>query len=167
MTLTQWGLVMSFGDIDLGQHWLRQWLVTWRHQAITWTNVDLISKSSGIHLRAISYEIPQPPFPEVSLKITNLKLNWNLPGANELSLVVARLWCFRTWSIQWSVAADAMAPSIAWPSHGIVCKINSLAPGRFDSSLRLVNFKLVSMINILSIFCEIVIRWMPQHLTDH
>ena len=45
--------------------------------------------------------------------------------------------------------------------------VNSLAPGEFDYSLQLVNFKLISMINILSIFCAIVIRWMPQQLTDH
>ena len=83
-----WGLVTPFGDIDLGQHWLRKWLVAWRHQAITWTNVDLSSvRSSGIYLRAISYEIPQPPFIKFSLKITYLKLIWNLPGANELKSV--------------------------------------------------------------------------------
>ena len=59
--------------------------IAWRHQAITWTNVDLSSvRSSSIHLRAISYEIPQPPFTKISLEITYLKLNWNLPGANEL-----------------------------------------------------------------------------------
>ena len=45
-----------------------------------WTSV----RSSGVHLRAISYEIPQPPFTKISLKIIYLKLNWNLPGANEL-----------------------------------------------------------------------------------
>ena len=45
--------------------------------------------------------------------------------------------------------------------------VNSLAPGRFDSSLKLENFKLNSTIDILSIFCEIAIKWMPQHLTDH
>ena len=43
--------------------------------------------------------------------------------------------------------------------------INSLAPGGFDYSLKLVNFKLISTINILSIFYEIAIR--PQYLTDH
>ena len=43
----------------------------------------------------------------------------------------------------------------------------SLAGGGFDNSLKLVNFKLISMINIWSIFCEIAIRWMPQYLTDH
>ena len=48
-----------------------------------------------------------------------------------------------------------------------VTKINSLAPGGFDDSLKLVNFKLILTINILSIFCEIAIRWIPQHLTDH
>ena len=45
-------------------------------------------------------------------------------------------------------------------------QINSLAPENFDYSLKLVNFELISMINILSIFCEIAVRWMPQHLTD-
>ena len=44
---------------------------------------------------------------------------------------------------------------------------NSFVPGRFDCSLKLVNFKFISMINILSIFCEIAIRSMPQYLTDH
>ena len=43
--------------------------------------------------------------------------------------------------------------------------VNSLAPGGFDYSLKLVNCKLISMIDTLNIFCEIAIRWMPQHLT--
>ena len=38
--LTHCGLVTPYGDIDLGQHSSRQWLVAWQHQAITWTNVD-------------------------------------------------------------------------------------------------------------------------------
>ena len=49
-------------------------------------NVDLSSvRACGIHLRAISQEIPQPPFTKTSLKINYSKLNWNLPGAKELS----------------------------------------------------------------------------------
>ena len=52
--LTHWGLVAPYGDIDLGQHWFRQWLVAWRHQAITWTNVDVSLRSCGIHLRTLS-----------------------------------------------------------------------------------------------------------------
>ena len=45
--------------------------------------------------------------------------------------------------------------------------LNSLAPGGFEYSLKLVNFKLISTINILSIWCEIAIRWTPQYLSDH
>ena len=30
-----------YGVGDFGQQWFRQWLVAWRHQAVTWTNVDL------------------------------------------------------------------------------------------------------------------------------
>ena len=85
--LTHWGLLSPFVDIDLGQHWFRQWLVAWWHQAITWTNVDLSSaRSSGIHLRTISWDIRQPPFTKVSLKFTYLKLIWNLLRANELRI---------------------------------------------------------------------------------
>ena len=103
--LTHWGLVAPFSDIDLGQHWLRLWLVAWRHQAITWTNVDLSSvRSSGIHLMAVSWEIPQPPFTEVSLKMTYLKLNLNHPGANELIRCYLNMdtdqWSWR-WTIIW------------------------------------------------------------------
>ena len=32
---------MHHGDIDLGEHWLRQWLAAWWHQTITWTNFSL------------------------------------------------------------------------------------------------------------------------------
>ena len=75
--LTHWGLVTPYSDINLG---------AWRHQTITWTNVDLSSvSSSGIHLRVILQEIPQPSVTEISMKITYLKFCSNLPGANELS----------------------------------------------------------------------------------
>ena len=67
------------------QHWLRQWLVAWRHQAITWTNVDWSSvKSSDIHIRAISKEMTQPSITKICLKITCLKCHSNFPGVNEL-----------------------------------------------------------------------------------
>ena len=42
---------------------------------------------------------------------------------------------------------------------------NSLAPGRCRCNLQLIIFKLISMINILSISCEITLRWMPQNFT--
>ena len=88
--LTHYGLVTPYGDTDLGQHWLRLWLVAWRHQAITWTNVDLSSvKSSDIHRNTIALEISQPPITKISLKMTYLKFCLNLPGANELN---SRCW---------------------------------------------------------------------------
>ena len=33
----------TYGIGDPGQHWFRQWLIAWWHQAIAWTNVDLSS----------------------------------------------------------------------------------------------------------------------------
>ena len=52
--LTHCGLVMPYGTGNAGQYWFRSWLVAWRHQAITWTNVDLASTgSSGIYSRVI------------------------------------------------------------------------------------------------------------------
>ena len=37
-------LVTQLSKINLGQHWHKKWLAAWRHQAITWTNVDLSSE---------------------------------------------------------------------------------------------------------------------------
>ena len=48
---------MPYVDMELGQHWLRWWLV-WQNQAIIWTNLD--SSCLGfcrVHLRAISQEV--------------------------------------------------------------------------------------------------------------
>ena len=83
--LTHCGLVTPYGDMELGQHWLRQWLVAWRHQAITWTNVDSSSvRCHGIHLRALSLDDVKIPINKTRLKIAVLKWHPGLPGANEL-----------------------------------------------------------------------------------
>ena len=80
------GLVTPYGDIGLGQHWFRWWLVAWWHQAITWTNVDLSSVSSSyLHLMLIFVEIPQLSNTKVTLKITCIKFHSSLPWANELT----------------------------------------------------------------------------------
>ena len=81
--LTHWGLVMPYGDIDLGQHWLRWWLLAWRHQSITWTiltyhkygPVTLIW--GQFHKRYLSHWPPKSAW----------KFTLNLPGANELTLL--------------------------------------------------------------------------------
>ena len=49
---------------------------SWRHQAITWTNVDLSSvRSSDILLRAISQQVSQPSNTVIGLKSTHLKFH--------------------------------------------------------------------------------------------
>ena len=59
--LAQCSLATPYDDIEMGQHWLGWWLVVWRHQVMTWTNVDLSSvRSSDIHLRTISQQASTP-----------------------------------------------------------------------------------------------------------
>ena len=58
--------------------WFQSIYNKWRHQAVTWNNVDLSSiKPSDIHLRAITQEIPQPLITEISLQITCKKFIQN------------------------------------------------------------------------------------------
>ena len=53
-------MVLPYDDIYLSQHGLRLGLVAWQHHANTWTNVDLsLMRFSGIHLRAISQQVPK------------------------------------------------------------------------------------------------------------
>ena len=87
LNLTHCGPLTPYGGRDLGQRWLRWCLVAWRHQAITWTNVDLSSlRSRAVHLRANSLEISQLSVTKTSLKIIFLRFYWNLPGTNELKI---------------------------------------------------------------------------------
>ena len=59
-------------------------IMAWRHQAITWTTIDLSSvRSWGIHSRALSCEDLKIPISKTRLKITFLELHSDLPGANE------------------------------------------------------------------------------------
>ena len=68
-----------------GQHCLRQWLVARWHQVITRANADFsFMTSCGIHLRAISQQVPKLLFWIASLKIIFFKLLPHLPGANDL-----------------------------------------------------------------------------------
>ena len=83
--LTLCGLVTPYRDRDLGQHWLRQWLVTWRHQAIIWTNVHFsLVRFCVTDLRAILQEVLINLILNMCLKITLPKFLMHLPGANEL-----------------------------------------------------------------------------------
>ena len=40
--LSHSGLVIPYGDPNLGHDWMRQWHVAWEYQAITWTNIDFL-----------------------------------------------------------------------------------------------------------------------------
>ena len=74
---------MPYGVMEHGQHWFRQWLVAWWHQAITWTNVDWSSvRSGGIHQRAIFQEIHKIWY---EFENYDLRLHLHLPGAIELN----------------------------------------------------------------------------------
>ena len=75
-----------YGDIHLGQHWLRLGLIASWHQSTIWTNVDLSTiRSIDIHLRAMLQEVPKPSITELSLKIASLKFNLNLPKDTALT----------------------------------------------------------------------------------
>ena len=82
---THWRLVTPYGKRDLGQNWLRQWLVACRHQAITWTNVDLPSvEFCVIHLTTILLAALKASIHEMSSKIIFSKWQLHPPGVNEL-----------------------------------------------------------------------------------
>ena len=78
-------LVMPYGNIDLGQHWVRWLLAAWSTKPLPepmLTNCQwgrLVTVTWGQFLRKCSISILV-----MSLKIINLRLPPHLPGANEL-----------------------------------------------------------------------------------
>ena len=66
------------GDTDIGEHWLRYWIVAWRHLVITWSNVVLSPEMLfGIHVKGIAQDIRALPH------VSNL--------CSEITLFVVRL----------------------------------------------------------------------------
>ena len=66
---THRGLVTPYGEIQLGQQWFMQWLIAWRHRAITRTYVDLSSICYCVmHPRKIS---------KISITKLHLKIHKN------------------------------------------------------------------------------------------
>ena len=67
LMLTHCGLVRTHGDIRLGQHWCRWYLIARRHQAISSTNGDLSS------VRSSDYQSPEGNFtwdtPDINYQI--------------------------------------------------------------------------------------------------
>ena len=67
------------------QHRLRQWLVAWWHQAITWTIADFsLVRFCGIHVEAISQLQANLLFSVTILNTTLLKLLPHFTETNEL-----------------------------------------------------------------------------------
>ena len=72
--LTRYGFVTPYGNIDLSQQSLRSWLVTWRHQAITWTNVDLSTWFWGTYPRSFYQEVLKISIRRMSSKNSLVKI---------------------------------------------------------------------------------------------
>ena len=69
----------------MGQHWLKQWLVAWRHQAITQTNVDLSSNFfCGINMGEHLQEELMKLIRNACLDVTLLQSLPHFQGDNEL-----------------------------------------------------------------------------------
>ena len=82
-------------------------------------------KSSDIHIRAISQEMPLSSITKICLNITWLKFRWNFPGANGMNayctVTVFKLPC--TWRVshdslwatdlQWPILFEEVNPSLA------------------------------------------------------
>ena len=57
----------------VGQHWFKQWFVTWQHQAITWANVD---PDLCHHMVSLGHNELKPDFfSHTALAVENGKLS--------------------------------------------------------------------------------------------
>ena len=76
----------SYGDIDLCQHFLGKGMLFDGSKPLHEPMMTSV-RSTDIHLSVISQEILQPSIFNSSLKISNLELYSNLPGAPFTNMV--------------------------------------------------------------------------------
>ena len=82
--LNHYAPMTPYGDIHWGQHWVKKWLVAWRHNAIAWNNVDFfLTKFCDIHLRAISQIVAKLLVCIISWKSILLRIMPHLSKANK------------------------------------------------------------------------------------
>ena len=95
-------------------------------------------KSSDIHIRAISHDMPQSPITKICLKITYLKFHSNFPEANELIIT--------SHDIPWNV--------ITYPCNRYILLVHNSSYNHninnttHETSLMLKPFRLISFFNI-------------------
>ena len=79
-------------------------------------------KSSDIHIREISQEMPQPSITKIHLKITYLKFHSNSPGAKELTR--CGQWCYMAGIFSVIIGlGDGVLPRRQWGDCIIQSKI--------------------------------------------
>ena len=82
-----------YGDINLGQHWLKKWFVAYRHQTIIWTNPDFpLVGFCSIHLKAVSQWVTSYYYIKWAWKLYVLELLSHFPGPNTCWIMCA-CWC--------------------------------------------------------------------------
>ena len=155
MALTHCDLATPYGDI---------YLVAWRHQDITSTNIDFSSmESCGTHIRPVFY------------KITSIS-----PGVNELMTHKPRgRWlifiqtCENIFSIimhcvksklPYASSLLSQNDSHSQPTHN--CAVKLLTPEKFRSNFTSLFFKLVLRVDTFGTFRKIGLRWVPQSPID-
>ena len=112
--LTRCGLVTPYGNIDQCQHWFRQWLVAWQHQAITWTNVDISKYSVSNFTRNANNSIHT-----MCSDIALLKLLPHNLGANELTCIclglhLANMLCYMQHCVILNCVIYMLFCTVAW-----------------------------------------------------
>ena len=156
-TLTHRPLVTPYGDRDLGQLWPRYWLVAWRHQAITWTNVDssTLKSYNGIHPRALSWEDLKINTNKGRMKFEFSKSHPDLPGTNELTLLHFEEWITLLWTClcleHWS--------SPFW-FHSMLQRVTSLVNCAHISDLCLKLIRFLCMYMNFILFSVLITVWM-------
>ena len=150
----------------ISQHWLRQWIGAVRQQAIAWSNID---QDLWFHVVSVGYNgtewVNQYLFVTTLsclLFTTVLKhlIIWRLPG---MYLQILNFNYDYQHLSSWIYVSGRLILSC----YLYVTIINSLAPRRCNCNLELAISKITPSWNILKIFCEIALRWMPQELTDY
>ena len=141
-------------------------LVAWRHQAITWTNVDLSSfKCWGIHRRALSWEDLKIPISKTRLKIPFLESQLDVPEANDLK-IIKDIHVFTFCIIFW-ILFNRRRPDSQWsnPTCSLFCTINNIPADAVvtqgaGASAGMVNDQLSK--NIPSIASEELALWITM-----
>ena len=116
-------------------------------------------KSTYIHIRAISQDMPQPSITEIPWKITYLKFHLHFPGTNELNVLTSCWLPILLSLVLIRQGLTALIPFCTHPPHPIMTYLQVCTPWKFANISKAINHSTMNSTALYHMTPSLMWQW--------